>query len=489
MTIRFALLLVLLASVGATLAGPSGDVLVLELKNGTKYAGRIEESQCDDKAIVLWLLRPRRKLVIPWTDVVDAQAHKIRVQLGFEVEEESAGVTVKAHRIKNRAGSTFIGILENAATAEQDGIFVLKTADGTRRIPASDVREGPTEVEVDALMVYTPRELYDQRIAQGEPKTARDHFRLAEFCRTVGAFEQAKLHYGKVLEFEDSQYPEASIQRLLARVSKALESKEALFALKEIKRSIVFKNWPKANELIQAFREAYAEDEAFLEELSSLEDDLVVKREQHYIGLVYRSLMDEVKDLLGDKVKQKTGADGEALSIREAQQYAGGEPSTESTVSFNAVQLLAEEHNLTSEEVLDYWSKRPKRSAHKAFYRRGTFIVLESLQDALARAPKASGKKKGAKPPKPHPPNTPDRWWKTKVAGRKYSEMRDFLFAWWAENSGMTELLEPKYETCPTCAGKGYTQAMVQTSQGTVPFYDRCQTCYMATKFRVVRFK
>ena len=59
----------------------------------------------------------------------------------------------------------------------------------------------------------------------------------------------------------------------------------------------------------------------------------------------------------------------------------------------------------------------------------------------------------------------------------------------YSENAGMVDVLEPKYEQCTTCAGKGYTQTMVTTSQGSVPFFDRCQTCFMATKFRVVRFK
>jgi hypothetical protein len=30
---------------------------------------------------------------------------------------------------------------------------------------------------------------------------------------------------------------------------------------------------------------------------------------------------------------------------------------------------------------------------------------------------------------------------------------------------------------------------MVPTPQGTVPFFNRCQTCYMAKFHRVVRFK
>ena len=72
---------------------------------------------------------------------------------------------------------------------------------------------------------------------------------------------------------------------------------------------------------------------------------------------------------------------------------------------------------------------------------------------------------------------------------RKWRHMADFLYAYWAEKSGMNDPMEPKESNCPVCAGKGYTQTMITTPQGTIPFADRCQNCHMATFWRVVRFK
>ena len=488
--IQLLLLLVILAVTPAPVGAQTGDeVIVLELNSGTKIAGRIATSECTEEALVFWLLRPRAKRTIPWSEIADEQARKLRVALGFEVEEASAGLQITAHRIRNRAGSTFIGLWMNKGKAEREGEFRLKTSDGLRRIPVGDVRDGPTEVQVDALAVYTPSALYEQRIAQEEPKTALDHFRVAEFCRTIGALEEAKLHYETVLGFEDSPYSPASIQRALDRVVKAIGSQEARDALVEIKRAIVYKNWAKANELLAAFREQYKDDSDFMADAAEIEEGLNEKRTEYFTAQIGRSLRDTVKDLLGEKLKEKVGPEGEDLSFREAQNYAGGEVTAEDSASHQAVLILAEKYGLTPEEVLEFWQKRLKRMPHKGFYRDGTFIVTDDLQDALARAPKPKGNKKGPKPPRPHGPKTPDSWWKDKRASRKTSEMRDFLYAWWAENSSMVELMEPKYETCPTCAGKGYTQTMVTTAQGAVPFFDRCQTCYMATKFRVVRFR
>jgi len=118
--------------------------------------------------------------------------------------------------------------------------------------------------------------------------------------------------------------------------------------------------------------------------------------------------------------------------------------------------------------------------------------VIDNLEDALAKAPKAPKPGKGKEAvvlPKPSKPMTPDEWWTTKIEQRKYMDLRDWLFAWWVEKAGMCEVMEPKDETCTTCFGKGYTQMMVTTPQGSVPFFNRCQTCYMAKFFRVVRFR
>jgi hypothetical protein len=84
---------------------------------------------------------------------------------------------------------------------------------------------------------------------------------------------------------------------------------------------------------------------------------------------------------------------------------------------------------------------------------------------------------------------TAEEWWKGKMSARKYADLRDWLYAYWAENSEMCEPQTPKDDQCQTCSGNGYTQQPYNTPQGTVPFYNRCQTCYMAKFQRVVRFK
>ncbi|MHC4547188.1 MAG: hypothetical protein ACYTEZ_00290 [Planctomycetota bacterium] len=499
-----ALLVLLFVSVALSAPGRSRP-RVVHLKDGSKVIGRIVEKECTEDILVIRDLKTRAKRRVPWDDIKPELAQSLKIQLGFAVSGgNGGGRTIQGHRIKNRAGTVFQGLLVNAKTVERDGFYVLKTADGDRRIRLADVRSGPDPVELDALEVYKPLELYEQELAKKNPETAEDHFRLAEFARVWGALEQAKHHLEKVLELDDpddAKYQRAKIERLLEVVNKLLGSQQAFAELKGIKKSIVYRKYPRAAEQLTAFREAYKDDQDLLEAADNLETELKEKRSKHYVGMIPSLLRNTIKELLLKKVREKD------LTLREAQQYVlpqnerrqflksvrGGlkDPSAGVSVSDAAWELIGKKLDIGPEEVKDFWEKRSKRSTHSAFYRDGTFIVVEELEDALARAPKVKPKKgeKAPKLPKPKKRKTPEEWWEGKIARRKFSELRDWLFAWWAEKSGLCEVLEPREEICPTCHGKGYVQHLLTGPEGTIPFFDRCTTCHMAKHWRVVRFK
>ena len=478
---RFLPLLFLIAAV--TFGNPDTKPIVVRLTNGDRVVGRIVETECTNDILVLRELRGGAKRSIPWGEIKPDVATDLRVKLGFEVAEASTGLRMMGHEIKSRAGVTFTGLLLNEKTARKDGFYHLKTAEQKHKIRISDVIAGPTEVEVDALVVYTPRELYDRKIKDHAPTTPEDHFRLAEFARTVGALEEAKTHYETVLAANSPKYPEALVQRLLDRVLKRLANSEADAGLKDIKKQIVYNKFTRAQEKIDAFREKYKEDEDLVKAADALEEDLQEKRQEVFTTKIYKYMIDAVKAGIKAKIKE------DEITFRQAQQYAGGDPSDEKSVSAEAIAAVAAKLEITPKEVEDFWKMRRKGSMRKAFYKSGTFIVVPDLKDALANVPRPKGKKDGPKPPKPHPQKTPDGWWTGKIKGKRFAELRQFLFAWWAEKSGMVEVLDPKLETCTVCSGRGYTSHMHTTNQGNVLFYDRCQNCHMAKGHRVVRFR
>ncbi len=472
---RAALLVLVLAY--AAHAGPPRPI---EMVDGTRLIGRILDSECSDTVLVIRTVPRNRKLTIPWNKVKSTTAHELRVALGFEVAEKDPDqMLVDAHRVRNRAGNVFTGRWQNKATYKKDGHYLLKTSAGERRIRLSDVRDAPAAVKVDALEVFSPVELYEKKLGETPPKTANDHYLMGEYARLVTAFEQAKEHYEKAV---DLGYPRAKAERVIETVERYINSRAAMEELRAIRRSIVHKNFAKAKALIATFREKNADDEILLKDLGQQEAALIKNRQKYYVDRVPRMLRDQVKRLCAAKVKEPE------LTLRDAQQFAAGDVSAEDSAGHQAVQELAVKLELEPEEVLKFWESR-RMVLLRAFYRDGTFTAIDELEDALARAPKFKGKKGGPKPPKPRKRLTPDAWWEGKIKGRRHAELRDYLYAQWAENSGMCEVLKPKDGTCPTCAGKGYTQYMAATPGGVVPANDRCRTCHMAKFLRVVRFK
>jgi len=481
------ILLLLAFAVSISVLAPAqaaGKTVSLRLQNGSKVVGKLIEAECTDKVIVLRDVRTRRKMTIPWGKLRPDFARKLRIDLGFEVAEAKGGHMLEADQLRNRTGNVFTGMILNRGTAAKDGHYKLKTADGILTIRVGDVRD-IKKVQVDARIVYTPDELYEMKLKEKEPTTAVDHFQLAEYARFVGALAQAKEHFEIVLRMNDPKYSAGAIERAIAGIVELMNSAEADALLRTAEKHIVYNRFEKARVELDAFKEKYGDDERFTREFAALEAKLEERRREYYTAQVAKKLRDAVKDALAKKVKEPD------LSIREAMNFAAGEASSEDSVSYIAIEQIASKLGIKAEEVVELWKERPKRAIQKAFYRDGTFIVVEDLQDALAKAPKARAPKgkKSAPAPRPSARMTADRWWQAKVNQRRWSDLRDFLYAYWAEKSGAVELMPPKEEGCPTCAGKGYVMQSVSTPQGNAIYADRCGNCYMAKHFRVVRFK
>ena len=468
-------------------ASADEDVRVIELESdGTRIIGRIVPDECTDEILVVREIRGNAKRRIPWEDIRPGQATDLRVELGFEIAEVAQGaLKIEGHEIRNKAGSTFRGVLQNPDTAASDGYYAMKTDEGVLRIQLTDVVDGPNATVIDARQAYTSRELYEKKLKEKAPASAEDHFLLAEYCVAVGALDEAKTHYEKALELNDPRYTAEKIERSLVRIDGLLKNRAALEELKAIKRHIHYNNFPAASEGITAFRGKWT-DASLVAEVDSLEEELKNERDSYYLARVPRLLRDTVRDLLGKRVKEQ-----KEWTLREATKYASGAASSDDSVTRHALDAVAADLGLKGDEVLDFWNRREKRNTYKAFYRDGTFVVVDDLEDALSKAPKVKPPKGGGnvKLPQPRKQVTPDAWWESKVKARKHTDLRDWLFAYWAEKSQMCEVLEPKHETCQTCAGKGYLQSMVTTPAGSVPFFDRCGTCHMATYLRIVKFK
>ncbi len=482
---RHLLLLALLASV--TLAQEARPQ-VLHLADGSKIFGVVVKDECTDALVVIRDRRTGGKRTIAWDQLEAATARRLRIDLGFETADVEDSLRIHGHEIRTRAGKVFTGLLLNEKTSLQDGFYLLKTSERDFKIPIRDVPEPPEAVELSADAVYTSQELYDRKLAEGAPTTAVDHFRIADYARKVGALEAAKRHYEQVLAFNDPRYTPDRIRRYLDLVNKLLGEQEARGALKRIKQAFIYNRFDQAAALIDEFRAKY-KDELLLKSLAEIEEEGSQRRKEYRVALVTRALPKLVKDLLTRKLR-----DEPELGLREAMQYAGGRATSKQGVTAKALEEIEEDLGVDRKRVVELWEARPRRTIRLGFFRDGTFIVQDNAEDPMARAPKVkeppksqSGKK--IQLPQPRPQLTPEHWWELKREAKKLRDLRDFLFAYWAQESAMCETLSPKRVTCPTCHGKGYVMQIITTTQGSIPYADRCQSCHCALHFRIVRWR
>jgi len=480
--------LTLLVLLGAVTLAQEARPEVILLADGSQMFGIIVKDECTDASIVIRDRRTGGKRTLPWEQVDAKTARRIRIDLGIETADVQDSPRVLGVELRNRAGKVFAGLLLNEKTAHQDGFYLLKTAERDYKIPIRDVAEPPEAIELTADAVYTPTELYERKLAKAPPATAVDHFRIADYARKVGALEAAKKHYEMVLTFAERRYPPEKIRRFLDLVEKLLGEQEALEDLRKIKQAFVFNRFDQASQLIDEFRAKY-KDEMLLKGLDELEEEGKQRQQEHHVALVARQLPKIVKDLLSRKLR-----DEPELALNDGTSYAGGQATTKDGVTVQALEQIVEKLGVDRKSVLALWELRPKRTIRLAFFRDGSFIVMDNLEDPMAKAPKMkapptsqSGKKLTM--PQPRPQATPDQWWDAKRAAKKYRDLRDFLFAYWAQESGMCEVLAPKRVICATCHGKGYVMRILTTSAGSIPYADRCQTCHGALHFRIVRWR
>jgi tetratricopeptide (TPR) repeat protein len=477
-------LLALLAAV--TLAQDRPQVILLA--DGSQIFGIVVKDECTDDVIVIRDRRTGGKRTVAWDKLEAKTARRIRIDLGFETADVEDSLRVQGHEIRTRAGKVFLGLLLNEKTSLQDGFYHLKTAERDYKIPVRDVPEPPEAIELTADAVYTPTELYDRKVAEAPPVTAVDHFRIADYARKIGALEAAKRHFEKLLALGDKRYSAERIGRYLDLVNKLLSAREAREELRSIKQAIVYNRFDQAAQLIEEFRAKHKDDEMLLSNLAELEEEGKQRKEEHHVAHVSRRLPKLVKDILSRKLR-----DEQDLGLREAMRYAGGQATTKDGVTAHALEKIAEELGVEPKGVVALWEKRPKRTIRLGFFRDGTFIVVENIEDPMAKAPKAKQppKTKSGKIalPTPRAQLTPERWWEIKRQAKKNRDLRDFLFAYWAQESQMCEVLGPKRVTCPTCNGKGYVMQVVTTTAGSIPYAERCGTCHCALHFRIVRWR
>lgn len=488
-------------------SAPRTDTTMLCLHDGSLLWGRIEDH--DVKGLSFRRLDTGGLLRLDWGRLDPAQSDRLREQLGY-VEGSTEEVMTEADRLVLVDGSELVGRIVNRTEAE----LWIKTASATVPVPKLRLAGPATTVQVPALDVYTPEELYQQGLADLERGDAASQLRLALFCERVLAFEQAVEHLDRAAALA-SDLPPEELATHLERVRRKLANQEQVEVLREIDRQRARGRFDAALELARGFPERFPE--------SPLLQDADRKRQQ-----VERSMEKALADRVGSLWHHWA-----RKLVRE--QALKPEPSLEASLAW-ADDTLPEEiltrvhaelartvsRELTPEDVRRYFDEREGVRWQKATYGEGTWLLGEA--DALAGLPETATDSEPTSERDEERERMAERIRrylknqevirraKSVEAGGGDDEQQRFwerwstngragwLLAHYAENGGDMQLREPTFRNCTQCGGTGVREvintgsARSNTTRGEEAGSSNstmvaCPTCKHLGKWRTVSFR
>ena len=488
-------------------ADPQVDTTMLCMHDGSLLWGRIEDH--DVEGLAFRRLDTGGLLRLDWGRLDPAHADRLREELGY-VEGSSEEVMTEADRLVLVDGSELIGRIVNRT----EGELWIKTSSATVPVPKLRLAGPATTVQVPALDVYTPEELYRQELADLETGDAASHLRLALFCERVLAFEQAVEHLERAAALESSLQPE-ELSAHLERLRRKLANQEQVEVLRDIDRQRARGRFDAALELARGFAERFPES-PLLQDASRKE--LQVERSME------KALADRVGSLWHHWARKL---------VRE--QALQPEPSLEASLAWvdDALSegILTRVHaelarsvssELTPEEVRRYFDEREGGRWQKATYGEGTWLLGEA--DALAGLPEtATGdepqserdeeRERMAERIRRYLKNQEViRRAKSVESGSGDDEQQRFwerwssngragwLLAYYAENGGDMQLREPTFRNCTQCGGKGVREVINTGSARSNTTRSEeagssnstmvaCPTCKHLGKWRTVSFR
>jgi hypothetical protein len=349
--------------------------------------------------------------------------------------------------------------LEDGTRIDVRGVLLREDADayvlqaGGREVHVPRTRVVGVEKEPqDPRDIWTPEQLVTRLLARlPTVLSARDHFRVAEYARAVGAFQAAREHYAASAR---SGEPSArTARRRLDEVESLLQAQDALTALREIRNAAAQRAFRRARARMKAFLAAHPDaDEAVAAERIRTERVVSEARRRffeieakiRFPKIVLRAIRSRVRE-----------AD---VGMRDVTVWAR-------TLPASAFRDLAEQlgrwDDVSPEEARILWANRPKSSWRTATYGSGTFIV---------EPPKSGRAAKSASGSAPTLP-TRDAWW----AAAAPPERASWLMASFAETSGLFEISsQPLRSPCPVCGGEGTRTQRLSTGALAVTPCTRC---------------
>jgi tetratricopeptide (TPR) repeat protein len=137
-----------------------------------------------------------------WDHLIPEEAERLREAYGY-LDKENEGHRVLVDRIRIADGSEIVGlIVEN-----RPEVLVVRVRENTINVPKARIVPPLDRIEVDALVVFTKDQLYNEKRGSLDLTTAPGHLELARFLVRIRDWKRAAEHYRKVKELDPNLHP------------------------------------------------------------------------------------------------------------------------------------------------------------------------------------------------------------------------------------------------------------------------------------------
>lgn len=263
------------------------SVVMLQLRDGTVRFGAIENPGPEGIEFVRLDTSGRARL--PWSMLDPVQAEALRTEFGL-VDVEAESLFVSGSRLLLEGG----GSVEGVILSKEGDMFLIKNGGNVQALPKSRVRAIESNIELPALDVYRPEEMYERLLAVADLETPGGRLDLARKSEAILDFAHAVEHLEAALAMAqeegaslDQDFELTTVQAMLARAQVKAENQEQLDVLREADTLRKKGRFDEAIALAQAFPQQYPRS-PLVEDARKAEKRLMEARDEAAVDLVRR---------------------------------------------------------------------------------------------------------------------------------------------------------------------------------------------------------
>ena len=256
-------LAVLCCVVLSSVASAASIVILFGGKDGEPISGQILKH--DEDGFVFKPDDLDTPVTLRWVDLDTMQVQQIQKRLGIRkkrtveegVPDEPVGDVIEALKVKLKVGKEFLGV-ELPERSDAKVIFISMKRIKEFKIDRADI-ESIERVKARESLVRSLAEMYRRKVNSVQPKTAKQHYDVAEYCRAIGNIEKAREHYEKCQVLDPRYTPR--ITDKMAALNELAKRQRARQLNIEIGREVAANGFDEALKKIELLNSGFPDSE------------------------------------------------------------------------------------------------------------------------------------------------------------------------------------------------------------------------------------